>query len=203
MKRTKCFKRSAWLSSVSLMHVSFLFHMWNFNFQVQGLRLFLQTSFAIETQTRLMKLNQCYLRNFTSQGRVRRDSNPFSNFCPSHPKPKNFQKGGGNQVVVCEANFKVQKRSAGKATCALKKSKVLFFSIEGLKRLRKLYQKVSNRKNFQKLSRTSPIVQPCAGKNNDRVWFVAPQLWIYIYLFYIHCIYVVFILTVAIASLTF
>ena len=38
-----------------------------------------------------VNLNQCYVRYFTSQGWARRVSKPFSNFCPSHPKPKNFQ----------------------------------------------------------------------------------------------------------------
>ena len=190
MKRTKCFKRSAWLSSVSLMHVSFLFHMWNFNFQVQGLRLFLQTSFAIETQTRLMKLNQCYLRNFTSQGRVRRDSNPFSNFCPSHPKPKKIQStqpSGKNESVVCQTNFRAKNQKCVQSDWASKRAKRFSFQSRDWKD-QKVWTKSSWWSEIPRDRLNIPNRSAVRWEKDQTVLSRASQLWIYIYV-YIYSIY--------------
>ena len=72
----------------------------------------------------------------------------FPIFVPPTQNPKKSKSKGKNKVVVCEGNFKVQKRSAAKATCALNKQSAFLFD-RGIEKTQKVVPKVSNRKTFR------------------------------------------------------
>ena len=125
----------------------------------------------------------------------------FFQFLSLPPKTQKFPKGRGKPSRSLWSKLQSSEAECLKGNLCLEKAKCFSFRSRDWKDSESC-AKSFQRENFQKTSWTSPIVQPCAGKNIDRVWFVAPQLWIYIcllYSLYICC----FILTVAIASSTF
>ena len=110
---------------------------------------------------------------------------------------------GKNKVVVCGANFKVQKRSAWKATCALKKQSAFLFD-RGIEKTQKVVQKVSNRKTFRSSVEHPQSFSRALGKHWPSLIRCTSALNIYIYIYVLYSLYICcFILTVAIASLTF
>ena len=99
-------------------------------------------------------------------------------------KTKSMAEGNGEkQRVVCEANFKVQKRSAGKATCALKKQSAFLFD-RGIEKTQKVVPKVSNRKTSRSSVEHPQSFSRALGKHWPSLIRRTSAVNIYIYLLY-------------------
>ena len=127
----------------------------------------------------------------------------FPIFVPPTQNPKKSKSKGKNKVVVCEGNFKVQKRSAAKATCALNKQSAFLFD-RGIEKTQKVVPKVSNRKTFRSSVEHPQSFSRALGKHWPSLIRCTSAVNIYISIYVLYSLYICcFILTVAIASLTF
>ena len=115
---------------------------------------------------------------------------PFSNFCPSHPKPKKFQStqpSGKNESVVCQTNFRAKNQKCVQSDWASKRAKRFSFQSRDWKD-QKVWTKSSWWSEIPRDRLNIPNRSAVRWEKDQTVLSRASQLWIYIYV-YIYSIY--------------